>query len=85
MTLLLTILSIKGLLKIAIKKVIKANQGSCYFLIIIMFIYSFLIFPLVQGSVIKMLFLYYFCKTIAGNNRLNKVWKKVCTLAALAN
>lgn len=32
-----------------------------------------------------MLSLYYPCKTIAGNNRLNKVWKKVCTVAALAD
>lgn len=29
-----------------------------------------------------MLSLYCLCKTIAGNNRLNKVWKKVCTVAA---
>lgn len=34
---------------------------------------------------IKMLSLYNFCKTITGNNRLNKVWKKVCTLAAWEN
>lgn len=32
-----------------------------------------------------MLSLYNFCKTIAGNNRLNKVWKKVCTLAVWEN
>lgn len=48
-------------------------------------IYHCLCFPIVQASVIKMLSLYYSCKTIAGNNRLNKVWKKVCTKAALAD
>lgn len=48
--------------------------------------YYLLFFPyVIQSSVIKMLSLYYPCKTIAGNNRLNKVWKKVCTVAALAD
>lgn len=45
--------------------------------------YCLLFFPcVIQSPVIKMLSLYYLCKTIAGNNRLNKVWKKVCTVAA---